>query len=117
MTASGIDDDDGSVIETVRACESFCEIAEAAWECADPGSQFDTIINRWHTAPNTGRITASNPCSEYVHLDNSGVQPRSLNLLRFLNDDDTFDVEGFKAATEIILIAQENPRWQRRLPD
>jgi len=98
---------DGSTIETVRARQLFREIAEAAWECADPGLQFDTTINRWHTAPRTGRITASNPCSEYVHLDNSACNLASLNLLQFLADDGTFDVEGFKAAVEVVLTAQE----------
>ncbi len=98
---------DGSVVERVRARELFHEIAEAAWECADPGLQFDTTINRWHTAPNTGRITASNPCSEYVHLDNSACNLASLNLLSFLEEDGTFDTEGFKAAVEIVFSAQE----------
>jgi ribonucleoside-diphosphate reductase alpha chain len=97
----------GEVIETVRARELFREIAEAAWECADPGLQFDTTINRWHTAPNTGRITASNPCSEYVHLDNSACNLASLNLLAFLGEDGRFDVEGFKAAVEVVFTAQE----------
>ncbi|HVC25784.1 MAG TPA: vitamin B12-dependent ribonucleotide reductase [Acidimicrobiales bacterium] len=98
---------DGSTIETVRARELFREIAEAAWECADPGLQFDTTINRWHTAPNTGRITASNPCSEYVHLDNSACNLASLNLLQFLAEDGTFDVAGFTSAVEVVLTAQE----------
>ena len=97
----------GEVIETVRARGLFRQIAEAAWECADPGMQFDTTINKWHTAPNTGRITASNPCSEYVHLDNSSCNLASLNLMRFLNDDDTFDAEGFEAAVTVVFTAQE----------
>ena len=79
----------------------------AAWDCADPGLQFDTTINRWHTAHATGRINGSNPCSEYMHLDNSACNLASLNLLKFLGDDDTFDVEGFKAAVEVIFTAQE----------
>ena len=79
----------------------------SAWECADPGMQFDTTINKWHTAPNTGRITASNPCSEYVHLDNSSCNLASLNLMGFLNDDDTFDVTGFQAAVAVVFTAQE----------
>ncbi|HLN06770.1 MAG TPA: vitamin B12-dependent ribonucleotide reductase, partial [Acidimicrobiales bacterium] len=95
------------VIETIKARELFRQIAAAAWECADPGMQFDTTINRWHTAPNTGRITASNPCSEYMHLDNSSCNLASLNLMRFLNDDDTFDVEGFEAAVAVVFTAQE----------
>jgi len=98
---------DGSTIETVRARELFREIAEAAWECADPGLQYDTTINKWHTSPNTGRITASNPCSEYVHLDNSACNLASLNLLQFLAEDGTFDIEGYKAAVEIVFTAQE----------
>ncbi len=95
------------VIETVKARDLFRQIAEAAWECADPGLQFDTTINKWHTAPNTGRISGSNPCSEYVHLDNSSCNLASLNLMRFLNDDDTFDVEGFEAAVAVVFTAQE----------
>ena len=105
---------DGSVIETVRARDLFRQMSEAAWECADPGIQFDTTINRWHTASNTGRITASNPCSEYVHLDDSACNLASLNLLSFLgaSDDDTeaiggFDVEGFCHAVEVVFTAQE----------
>src|SRR5690606_40442895 len=69
--------------------------------------QFDTTINRWNTAPNTGRINASNPCSAYMHLDNSACNLASLNLLKFLGDDDTFDVEGFRHAVEVIFTAQE----------
>ena len=97
----------GQVTETVKARKLFRQIAEAAWECADPGMQFDTTINKWHTAPNTGRITASNPCSEYVHLDNSSCNLASLNLMGFLNDDDTFDVTGFQAAVAVVFTAQE----------
>ncbi len=97
----------GEVLETVRARELFHEIAEAAWECADPGLQFDTTINRWHTAPNTGRISASNPCSEYVHLDNSACNLASLNLLAFLGEDGTFDVESFESAVGVVFTAQE----------
>jgi ribonucleotide reductase alpha subunit/intein/homing endonuclease len=98
---------DGTPIKTVRARKILREISEAAWECADPGMQYDTTINRWHTASNTGRINASNPCSEYMHLDNSACNLASLNLLKFLNDDDSFDVEGFKAAVEVVFTAQE----------
>src|SRR5205085_4446454 len=75
--------------------------------CADPGMQFDTTINRWHTASNTDRINASNPCSEYMHLDNSACNLASLNLLKFLQDDGSFDVEGFRAAVEVVFTAQE----------
>ncbi len=98
---------DGSVVRTVKARELFRQICQAAWECADPGVQYDTTINRWHTAPNTGRISASNPCSEYVHLDNSACNLASLNLLAFLGEDGTFDVAGFRSATEVVFTAQE----------
>ena len=104
---------DGSVIETVKARQLFRQMSEAAWECADPGLQFDTTINRWHTASNTGRITASNPCSEYVHLDNSACNLASLNLMTFLDDSDlkagieAFDIEGFRHAIELVFTAQD----------
>jgi ribonucleoside-diphosphate reductase alpha chain len=97
----------GEVLKTMKARELFRQIAKAAWECADPGMQFDTTINRWHTAPNTGRINASNPCSEYLHLDNSACNLASLNLLGFLDEGGNFDVEGFKAAVEVMFTAQE----------
>jgi len=105
---------DGSVVETVRARDLFRQMSQAAWECADPGLQFDTTINRWHTASNTGRITASNPCAEYVHLDDSACNLASLNLLKFLSasDDETeaiggFDIDGFRHAIEVVFTAQE----------
>ena len=105
---------DGSVVETVRARDLFRQMSQAAWECADPGLQFDTTINRWHTASNTGRITASNPCAEYVHLDDSACNLASVNLLKFLgaSDDDTeaiggFDINGFRHAIEVVFTAQE----------
>jgi len=98
---------DGSIIKTVRAKELMRQISQATWECADPGMQFDTTINHWHTAANTGRINGSNPCSEYMHLDNSACNLASLNLLTFLPENDDFDVEGFKAAVEVIFTAQE----------
>jgi ribonucleoside-diphosphate reductase alpha chain len=97
----------GEVIETVDARELFRKISQAAWECADPGLQYDDTINDWHTCPETGRITASNPCSEYVHLDNSSCNLASLNLMRFLKDDDTFDVEQFEKAVELIITAMD----------
>ncbi len=97
----------GEVLKTMKARELFRQIAKAAWECADPGMQFDTTINRWHTAPNTGRINASNPCSEYLHLDDSACNLASLNLLSFLDEKGNFDVEGFKAAVEVVFTAQE----------
>ncbi|HVA43152.1 MAG TPA: vitamin B12-dependent ribonucleotide reductase [Acidimicrobiales bacterium] len=98
---------DGSIFRTIKARDLFRQISKAAWECADPGMQFDTTINRWHTASNTGPINGSNPCSEYMHLDNSACNLASLNLLTFLQDDGSFDVEGFRAAVEVIFTAQE----------
>ena len=98
---------DGRTVQTVRAKDLFRQIAEAAWECADPGMQFDTTINNWHTTPNAGRINGSNPCSEYMHLDNSACNLASINLLRYLNDDHTFDIEAFKHTVELIFTAQE----------
>jgi ribonucleoside-diphosphate reductase alpha chain len=98
---------DGSVIRTVPARDLFRQIAHSAWECADPGLQYDTTINRWHTAPNTGRINGSNPCSEFVHLDNSSCNLASLNLLTFLDENDEFDVEAFKAAVSVVFTGQE----------
>ena len=97
----------GEVARTMRARDLMRQISEATWECADPGMQFDTTINRWHTAPNTGRINASNPCSEYMHLDNSACNLASINLLRYLDDDDEFDVEAFAHTVEVMVTAQE----------
>ena len=97
----------GEVIETVDARDLFRKISKAAWECADPGLQYDDTINDWHTNPETGRITASNPCSEYMSLDNSSCNLASLNLLKFLKDDDTFDAELFAKAVEVIITAMD----------
>ncbi|UMG93572.1 vitamin B12-dependent ribonucleotide reductase [Nocardioides sp. TF02-7] len=97
----------GEVIETIDARSLFRKISEAAWACADPGLQYDDTINDWHTNPETGRITASNPCSEYMSLDNSSCNLASLNLLKFLKDDDTFDVERFTKATELVFTAMD----------
>jgi ribonucleoside-diphosphate reductase alpha chain len=97
----------GEVIERVDARGLFRKIAEAAWECADPGLQYDDTINDWHTNPETGRITASNPCSEYMSLDNSSCNLASLNLLKFLKEDDTFDGELFAKAVEFIITAMD----------
>jgi ribonucleoside-diphosphate reductase alpha chain len=97
----------GKPIRTIKAKQLFRQISEAAWECADPGMQFDTIINKWHTAPNAGRINGSNPCSEYMHLDNSACNLASINLLKYLRDDGTFDVEAFKHTVKIMFTAQE----------
>ncbi len=97
----------GETVESLPARELFREIAKAAWECADPGVQYDTTINDWHTCSNTSRINASNPCSEYMHVDNSSCNLASLNLMKFLDDNDTFDVEGYKHGVEVMFLAQE----------
>jgi ribonucleoside-diphosphate reductase alpha chain len=97
----------GRIVQTVKARELFGKIAQAAWACADPGIQYDDTINDWHTNPETGRITASNPCSEYMSLDNSSCNLASLNLLKFLRDDDTFDAELFEKAVELIITAMD----------
>lgn len=97
----------GEIIERVDARDLFRKISQAAWECADPGLQYDDTINDWHTNPETGRITASNPCSEYMSLDNSSCNLASLNLLKFLKDDDTFDAELFAQAVEVIITAMD----------
>ena len=98
----------GEVIKTVKARELFRQISKAAWECADPGMQFDSTINKWHTAATTGRINGSNPCSEYMHLDNSACNLASLNLLTYLDEaSGEFDVEGYKASIEVVFTAQE----------
>ncbi|HSL68399.1 MAG TPA: vitamin B12-dependent ribonucleotide reductase [Actinomycetota bacterium] len=94
-------------LETVRARDLMREIAQAAWECADPGMQYDTTINEWHTSPASGRINASNPCSEYMHLDNSACNLASLNLMKFVDDEGRFDVAAFRHAVEIVFTAQE----------
>ncbi len=98
---------DGSPVRIVKARDLFRQIAHAAWECADPGMQFDTTINRWHTAPNAGRINGSNPCSEYMHIDNSACNLASINLLRYLRADDSFDAEAFNATIDVVFTAQE----------
>ncbi|WP_103383291.1 vitamin B12-dependent ribonucleotide reductase [Pseudonocardia dioxanivorans] len=97
----------GEVIDSVDARTLFRGIAQAAWECADPGIQYDGTINDWHTTPESGRITASNPCSEYMHLDNSSCNLASLNLLTFLGDDGMFDAERFRRAVEFIITAMD----------
>ena len=93
--------------EPVSARDLMREIAEAAWRCADPGVQYDTVINQWHTCPASGRINASNPCSEYMHVDDSACNLASLNLMKFRRADGTFDVEPFEHAVDIMLLAQE----------
>ena len=98
---------DGRVVRTIRARDLWRQIATASWECADPGLQFDTTINKWHTAHAAGRINGSNPCSEYMHIDNSACNLASINLLKYLNDDDTFDVESYMHTIEVMFTAQE----------
>jgi ribonucleoside-diphosphate reductase alpha chain len=97
----------GEVIETVDARALFTKIAQAAWACADPGVQFDDTINDWHTTPETGRINASNPCSEYMSLDNSSCNLASLNLMKFLKADGSFDAKTFARASEMIITAMD----------
>ena len=97
----------GEVVEQLDARGLLRDMAQAAWECADPGIQYDGTINDWHTCPESGRITASNPCSEYVHLDNSSCNLASINLLKFLRDDDTFDADRFARITELIITAMD----------
>ncbi len=97
----------GEVLETIDAKELFQKMARAAWECADPGIQYDDTINDWHTTPESGRITASNPCSEYMHLDNSSCNLASLNLLKFLRPEGTFDAETFVKAVELVITAMD----------
>jgi ribonucleoside-diphosphate reductase alpha chain len=97
----------GEVIDTVDARELFTKIAQAAWACADPGVQFDDTINDWHTTPESGRINASNPCSEYMSLDNSSCNLASLNLMKFLKDDGSFDAKTFARASEMIITAMD----------
>src|SRR4051812_9153367 len=96
-----------NVMKTVPARDLLGQIADAAWRCADPGVQYDTIINDWHTCPNSGRINASNPCSEYMHVDDSACNLASLNLMKFRRPDGTFDTKKFEDAVDIVLLAQE----------
>jgi ribonucleoside-diphosphate reductase alpha chain len=98
---------DGGLVETVDAKTLFRKMAQAAWECADPGLQYDDTINDWHTCPETGRITASNPCSEYLHLDNSSCNLASLNLMKFLRADGSFEVEKFVRSVEFVITAMD----------
>jgi ribonucleoside-diphosphate reductase alpha chain len=98
---------DGSVVERVDARELLEQLSDAAWRCADPGVQYDTTINEWHTCPNSGRINASNPCSEYMHVDDSACNLASLNLMKFRRPDGSFDVETFEHAVDVVILAQE----------
>src|SRR5581483_2952659 len=97
----------GEVCEMMQARDLLRKIAEATWQCGDPGMQYDTTINLWHTCPNTGRINASNPCSEYMHLDDTSCNLASLNLMKFLRDDGGFDIAAFKHAVDISITAQD----------
>ncbi len=97
----------GETMERVKACQIMDWIADAAWYSADPGMQYDTTINNWHTCPNAGRINASNPCSEYMHLDNSACNLASINLLKFLSPDGIFDVELYKKVIDTFILAQD----------
>jgi ribonucleoside-diphosphate reductase alpha chain len=98
---------DGAVVDTVPAKKLLRDMAEAAWKCADPGVQYDTTINQWHTLPNTGRINASNPCSEYMSIDDSACNLASINLLKFRREDGELDVEAFEHAVDVVFLAQE----------
>ena len=97
----------GETIEKIDAKALFGKLAKAAWECADPGIQYDDVINDWHTCPESGRITASNPCSEYMHLDNSSCNLASLNLMKFLTDEGSFAAEKFVKAVEFVITAMD----------
>ncbi|MGZ8707514.1 MAG: vitamin B12-dependent ribonucleotide reductase, partial [Gaiellaceae bacterium] len=98
---------DGAVVDTVKARKILKDMAEAAWQCADPGVQYDTTINNWHTLPNTSRINASNPCSEYMSIDDSACNLASLNLMKFRREDGELDVEAFTHAVDVMFLAQE----------
>ncbi len=98
---------DGAVVKTIPARDLLHQAAEAAWKCADPGMQYDTTINAWHTCPNSGRINASNPCSEYMHIDDSACNLASLNLMKFRREDGELDVEAYEHAVDVMFLAQE----------
>ena len=97
----------GKPTKTIEAGGLMNQIADAAWRCADPGVQYDTTINRWHTCPESGRINASNPCSEYMHVDDSACNLASLNLMKFRREDGSFDVGEFEHSVDIVFLAQE----------
>src|SRR2546429_5180649 len=98
---------DGTVVASASARDLLHQMADAAWQCADPGMQYDTTINAWHTCPNSGRINASNPCSEYMHLDDSACNLASLNLMKFRREDGELDVDAFEHAVDVVFLAQE----------
>ena len=108
---------DGSIVETIRARKLLRDIAEAAWNCADPGVQYDTTINSWHTLPNTGRINASNPCSEYMSIDDSACNLASLNLMKFRREDGELDVDGARARDRRRVPRAGDPGRQLVVPD
>jgi ribonucleoside-diphosphate reductase alpha chain len=97
----------GEALKTLPARDLMRQIADAAWRCADPGLQYDTTINRWHTCPESGRINASNPCSEYMHVDDSACNLASINLMKFRNEDGSFEVEDFCHVVDVVFLAQE----------
>ena len=107
----------GEVMDTYRARDLMRLIAEGTWVCGDPGMQFDTTVNEWHTCPNTARINASNPCSEYMFLDDSACNLSSLNLMKFLREDGEFDTDAFKAAVPHADHRAGDPRRQLELSD
>jgi ribonucleoside-diphosphate reductase alpha chain len=98
---------DGTPVATHDAADVLRQISDAAWRCADPGMQYDTTINDWHTCPNSGRINASNPCSEYMHVDDSACNLASINLMKFRRADGTFDVEAYEHVVDVMILAQE----------
>ena len=104
---------DGTVVDTVKARKLLKDIADAAWQCADPGVQYDTTINKWHTLPNTGRINASNPCSEYLSIDDSACNLASLNLMKFRREDGELDIEAFEHAVDTVVAQDGHPRHGR----
>src|SRR5205807_4149918 len=97
----------GQPVDEYDARDLMRQLADAAWRCADPGVQYDTIINEWHTCPNSGRINASNPCSEYMHVDDSACNLASINLMKFRREDGTFDTEAFEHVVDVVFLAQE----------
>src|SRR5579883_3013933 len=98
---------DGRPMQTFKARDLLHKLSDATWRCGDPGMQFDTTINRWHTSKNTARINASNPCSEYMFLDDSACNLASLNLMKFASPNGTFDVEAYRYAVDVLITAQE----------
>ena len=98
---------DKQPIEAKSARGVWRKMAEAAWLCGDPGVQFDTTINRWHTCKESGRINSSNPCSEYMFLDDSACNLASMNLMKFRNEDGSFDTDGYRVATSMLILAQD----------